>query len=138
MKRELKFRGWDDAEKKLYYPKDLFELDGFWYEDTREGILQGCLIVDSYGSRRYFNLSQYTGLKDKNGREIYDGDIVQYNYRSSYDFINFEVKWSYESLGWILQSKSGDVLVNQLTPAGYRFEFIEVVGNIFENPELIK
>jgi uncharacterized phage protein (TIGR01671 family) len=84
-----------------------------------------------------FPVQQYIGLLDKNGREIYSGDIIQYNQNSSYDKMNFEVKWSELSLGWIFQSKTGEVLVNEWTPKGARFNYIEIVGNVFENPELV-
>jgi uncharacterized phage protein (TIGR01671 family) len=80
---------------------------------------------------------QYTGLTDKNGKEIYEGDIVQYNQNSSYDNMDFIAKWSDDKLGFIFQSNSGEQLVNQ-TPHLNRFKHLEVVGNIFENPELLK
>ena len=128
--REIKFRVWDKSQNKfLDYPcyfnnKDFNEFTAFdrYFKCDEEGCI----------------LQQYTGLKDKNGREIYEGDIVQYNRRSSYDGINFEVKWSEDNWGWVLVSKNKDYLVNERTPEGYRYEFIEIVGNIFENPDLLK
>lgn len=83
-------------------------------------------------------IQQYTGLKDKNGKEIYEGDIVQYNVGSSYENMSFIVQWSGDSLGYILQSQSGDVLTNSWTPNGNRFNFIKLKGNLFETPELLK
>ena len=77
MNREIKFRAYDSLEKKMYYPKDIFEGQGIWYEDDREGCLNVNLVTDSYGSRRKFEMMQYTGLKDKNGREIYEGDVIK-------------------------------------------------------------
>ena len=128
--REIKFRVWDKFQNKFldhscyFNSKDFNEFTAFerYFKCDEEGCI----------------LQQYTGLKDKNGREIYEGDIVQYNRRSSYDGINFEVKWSEDNWGWVLVSKNKDYLVNERTPEGYRYEFIEIVGNIFENPDLLK
>lgn len=80
----------------------------------------------------------YTGLNDTDGISIFEGDIIQYKQNSSYDGVKFEVKWSENCLGWIFQSANGDVLVNEWTPNGNRFNFLEINGNIFENPELLK
>jgi hypothetical protein len=52
--------------------------------------------------------------------------------------MGFIVQWSGDSLGYILQSQSGDILTNSCTPNGNRFNFIELKGNIFETPELLK
>jgi uncharacterized phage protein (TIGR01671 family) len=83
-------------------------------------------------------VQQYTGLKDSKGVEIYEGDIVQYNQNSNYDGTNFEVTWSDDSFGWVLKSNNGDYLTNMITPNGPRYNFLEAVGNIFENPELLE
>ena len=81
---------------------------------------------------------QYTGLKDKNGILIFEGDLVQYNQNSNYDGINFEVVWSDASFGWVLKSKTGDYLTNQITPNGPRYNFLEIISNVCKTPELIK
>ena len=112
--REIKFRVWD--------------LDGgvmFDWENCRDTQL----LNDAFDGRRAVAM-QFTGLKDKTGREIYEGDLIQYNCRSSYDGVNFEVKWSEDTWGWVLASKTGDYLANEYTPEGNRYKFIEVVGNI--------
>lgn len=115
--RQLKFRVWDNDQKQFHY----FELHNITVPDR-------LLVQDKYP------VQQYTGLKDKNGVEIYEGDIIQYNVGSSYDHMDFEVKFAEESLGWIFQSKTGEVLVDEWTPNGNRFSFIEVIGNVFDAP----
>jgi len=97
--REIKFRAWNNAEKKMY-PE---------VEDIRE--------------RYEIYLMQYTGLKDKNGQEIYEGDILKFNTKGGNEMI-YEVKW--RGKGFKPTRMSED---NQ--------EEIEIIGNIYENPELL-
>jgi uncharacterized phage protein (TIGR01671 family) len=114
--RELKFRVYIPDHEKFSY----FRLGEFDYSDR-------------YLYQHQYPVQQYTGLKDSKGVEIYEGDLVQYNQNSSYDRIDFEIIWSDTTLGWVLKSKTGDYLTNEMTPKGARYNFLEVVGNIFEN-----
>ena len=124
MNRPIKFRVWDKRETKGRSTQNMLydaQLHHLWQD-----------FVDYPG----YELMQYTGLTDKNGKEIYEGDIVQYNQNSSYDNMDFIAKWSDDKLGFIFQSNSGEQLVNQ-TPHLNRFKHLEVVGNIFEHSELL-
>ncbi len=142
--REIKFRIWDKEYEEFsnWTNRDpFFDVTSgkifFWERVKREdGTYAPDVVLEEVGDR--FILQQFTGLKDRNGKDIYEGDFIQYNQQSSYDGINFETIWSDAALGWIFKSKSGDCLVNEKTPNGYRYEFIEVIGNIFENKELLK
>lgn len=116
MNREIKFRGWDDSIKCMF-TSDSVGISNFF----------------SHANRWKYIIQQYTGLKDSKGVDIYEGDLIQYNQNSSYDGMSFEVKWSEDSLGYIFQSKTGEVLTNEWTPNGNRFKLIEVVGNVHEN-----
>src|SRR5690606_11227640 len=78
-------------------------------------------------------LMQYTGLKDKNGREIYEGDIVLYdrNIHKDIDTAKFKVVWAKDR--YVLQEIKHKYYIDDVT-----WELVEVIGNIYENPELME
>ena len=113
MTREIKFRVWDKAFKRM--------------KVTGIGINNGVLDGDDV------EIMQYTGLKDKNGKEIYEGDIVK---GKGLDFYNPDVtRVVVEWLGcgsWYPFADNEDNM-----PYPYP-EAEEVIGNIYENPELLE
>ena len=100
---ELKFRAWDKRFKKFDYG-------------------QGSLLL-RHNSDDYEKVQQYIGLKDKNGKEIYRGDIVK-----TKDGKLFEVVYNKEYARYQLGNK------RTIMP----LDCLEVVGNIYENKELLK
>lgn len=108
--REIKFRAWD-KERKLM---DIVTTISF-----ASGLVQG----KQHHNREYpqeIELMQYTGLKDKNGKEIYESDIVK------------------EVLVGVVEYDAPSFYA--ITPKGSHFhanEDCEVIGNIYENPELL-
>ncbi len=102
--------------------------------DGSDDIEKACLRYPSQ-----LGLMQYTGLKDKNGKEIYEGDIVKYEVWKRFhgdmsehtSAVEFNEKWA----GW--WPMVGHTVVDD----GYynwEVENIEIIGNIYESPELIK
>ena len=83
-----------------------------------------------------FNLMQYTGLKDKNGVEIYEGDIVR-----PLEHSNYVVKWYNEesggvsTYGYYMEVTGMPDVVASINPI--QAKKLEVIGNIYENPELL-
>lgn len=135
MCRPIKFRGWNDVEKKMYSPTELFNLQGFWWEDTPEGELQGSLVTDSYGTRRHFTLMQYVGVNTWNGDEIFEGDIVENG--SGRKFI---VEWAYLSFEFreLERQENGTLYKDRVVSyIGDLSATCRIVGNVFETPTLL-
>ncbi len=113
--REIKFRAWDKIEKIMY-------LD---VQDEYDFIC-GSKIAESFGELledEDFIVMQFTGLKDKNGKEIFEGDILFDGTVKSF------VIWKEE------ESMFG--INNGKYELGY-YNNWEVIGNIYENPELLE
>jgi uncharacterized phage protein (TIGR01671 family) len=110
--REIKFRAWDKALKFMHSGNQFISM----YLDK-----DGCLNSPE------LEFLQYTGLKDKNGKEIFEGDIINDCSR-----------------GWTVKtSDNGAWLLDYANGSGEKYLYpinkhIEVIGNIYENPELLK
>ena len=102
--REIKFRAWE----------------------TIDGVMWEWPAVIQFGFKILTDPThitmQYTGLKDKNGKEIYEGDIVSFKVGKGM------VAWDDGSAGFVVE--------NELMAVVY-FKETEVIGNIYENPELV-
>lgn len=109
--RKIKFRAWSKKECKMIrgYPRILEGIFDSFIEDIT-GSVYG---AESWG----MVLMQYTGLKDKNGKEIYEGDIV-HGIRNGTEVV--DLYQEYDMIGYDIN-----------------LEKSEVIGNIYENPELL-
>lgn len=120
--REIKFRAWDADMGMMIFPKKHYapkyasgHLSEFYNPEENEFHI-------AYDEDERFTLMQFTGLKDKNGKEIYEGDML-FN----------------PAGGSIVSFHSGRFVVGDFGVDLYRFagENKEVIGNIYETPELL-
>lgn len=133
MKREIKFRG-KSLSKWIY---------GGWFTNSDEDCLKTYIFDRIYGSIEIdkTTVGQFTGLKDKNGVDIYDGDIIKternivevFFGKRTFKVIIYGKKDEIEVNGWLIKNKKGetDVLDSSFCEG-------EIIGNIHENPELLK
>lgn len=119
MNREIKFRAWDSTLKQ-FLPNIQNHLGN---DEWAFGN-----ILKENGNR--FNVNQYTGLKDKNGKEIYEGDIIKYFNHRFRDPIIHEVEYHSEGTSFSIPNLH---TMEDFEPE----EGIEIIGNIYENPELL-
>lgn len=132
MKNDIKFRIWDNLKAEWCDNQSIWRL-----KTSNNGAKIEPPAI-------YFNqhpdgvtIQQYTGLKDKNQNDIYQGDILQYQYLDNNNF--------YEATGEVIWNTGIDCYNNMF--AGWEVTFgqktkyinknCEVIGNIFENPELL-
>lgn len=125
MKREIKFRVWDE-----FVPKDLSE--AVYNKPTGMMINWDYVKESSYlldGIKGIFPIMQYTGLKDKKGKEIYEGDILRqeetFPESSDAEVVFFEGAFRVKDLGGDIQELLCDVYKDSV-----------IIGNIYENPNL--
>jgi len=143
--REIKFRAWD-KDKKQWLRVDTVACivlygNGEIGFDTGYGVIP---INSNYAGLQNIELMQYTGLHDKNGKEIYEGDILKEPNTIFGDFLSV-VEWGKleiclgwtdtpEMVGWMQKPLNKKYDSYPL----YIYWDTEIIGNIYENPELLR
>lgn len=115
--REIKFRAWDLDEKKMYLIDKL---------TTEEWVTYTSKHVTGKGNTVF---QQYTCLKDKNGIEIYEGDVVK---DCSHTGGIFKIEWCDDLIGYYAPV---DWVEEEYLSLGLMD--VEIIGNIYENPDLL-
>ena len=130
MSREIKFRAWDKETGKMHYQINKPRTDE---NINDELIIQfDCTGYSARTKNKYIGsdcLMQYTGLKDKNGKEIFEGDVV-FSESNQY-YKQDEIVWDCYDMGWDIGKKDSWKLRSPMSSK------TEIIGSIYENPELI-
>lgn len=135
--RDIKFRVWDKEYDLMYEDVGIignrlileYELDEDWEE-----IDQTCYVDIDETNEEYFKIMQYTGIKDINGKEIYDGDVIQ-DITDGVKGIKGVISWSDAKLMYLFENKSLRIGLELCRLYGPE---LEIIGNIYENPGLLE
>ncbi|MCJ8153207.1 YopX family protein [Chryseobacterium sp. SSA4.19] len=127
--RQIKFRIWDTED--MIYPDQYFNFinASFWNIKTTE---EKTIKLDTLN---YQSLMQYTGIKDMEGNEIYEGDILR-----NFNGKKYVILWDSGDAGFVSVDLKEYILKpeSRLDERDLVWVVCEVIGNIHENPELLK
>lgn len=139
MTREIKFRAKTVMDIEPLAMKKGYWVEGHYYEDLQDGEwcswIQECNDITHYKVDKN-TLGQFTGLMDKNGKEIYEGDIVD-AWSAGGHLPNGIIKWGEGIAGFFIMPPKCNA-VWHLVGNDENKETLEVLGNIHDNPELLK
>lgn len=153
--REFKFRAWDKNNSCMYYSNDIgddiiwtLDKDGICVHEQYQKVCPNTGVI-SYGWQKVETvIMQFTGLTDKNGKEIYEGDIVKIVQDYSIKYANKpEPSFPFDSIAKIdfdsVNAKFTLENDEEQTGIGYYagwsgWNWLEIIGNIYSNPELLE
>lgn len=133
-----KFRAYSKEENEMYYPHNDKNVD--WTIDDETGFIAPLVNLGGgmWGMIDKYELMQSTGLKDKNGVEIFEGDLVSISVQNGFDCLDNKVcivKNSIEHSGLVCATIDEDLEYRIFNTELFEEYTYEVIGNIYENPE---
>lgn len=139
MSRVIKFRAWDVRNSQMVYEPFLFQKRPDYLDNPEPFVYYGDDRDYEDGIARLCYVMQFTGLHDKNGKEIYEGDVVRFYIDDEAMQYTYTVEWDDFSYKLIHATPHLDRLcwggINRISEIGWE---VEVIGNIYENPELLQ
>jgi uncharacterized phage protein (TIGR01671 family) len=120
--REIKFRVWDKYDK-CFIEQNLLPFK-LWFDEEE------FIKYEDENIMRYptdIILMQYTGIKDKNGKEIYENDLITWGGGGIHQIEFRDTSWAFKNEDWLLSMITSE-----------EKSTFEIIGNVFENPELLK
>lgn len=117
MNRTIKFRAWDKEDKTITY-FDFFDYTGFLYD---------LYSAEQWNEKDKYIFQQFTGLIDKNGKEVYEGDIIKYN-----EYSNYGIRKMTEVVKFL------DGGFQPFCECDFYVKNYKIIGNIYGNPEFLK
>src|SRR5690625_2012773 len=141
--REIKFRAWvnekdNEYSRMVHSEQAIVTILGHKYGGKGVAKPAGFSDIDNQPKPERYVLMQYTGLKDKNGKEIYEGDIVKITNPFAEDIISKVVWGGTEYPAFDLPKYDGDTM-NAFSAIRFNGDDeMEVIGNIFEHKELLE
>jgi uncharacterized phage protein (TIGR01671 family) len=138
--REIKFRAWDGQRMYCFdnhaYTLDYNDISGWNVYPNKPDYKGKWTTGESSKSAELFCLMQYAGLKDKNGREIYEGDIIFDLWTKMVYAVKFGFCKKYAFNGWYCESEDRIASINGDNGEGQN-SAIEIIGNIYEHEYLL-
>ena len=132
--REIKFRAWYKITKEMEYLKDTSW--PYWGD---------CILENSDADGTdtgNYKIMQFTGLKDRNGKEIYEGDILSPGYTDDELFVvvfdETKARFAEKRVSKNYPTHAGFIMDGSFLRTVLSSQRIEIIGNIYENPELLK
>ncbi len=126
--RKLAFRAWDKENNRM---ETTFEV-------TSQGVIKFTPLGMTTKYLEHFILMQFTGMKDKNGKEIYESDLLMCE-----EGIRYKLEWEEQYGGYRLYFWGGkdwdwDEQIDDMYDYQTKRISLEIIGNLYENPELLK
>lgn len=130
--RKTKYKVWDKQSEKMFFVLDIDFVSGII--TASEDMSLSNIVQLPYDNSEFSILLQFTGLKDKNEKECYKGDIIRYKYYHLSKILTGIAKVEWDNGAYFLT----DINIKRNYPMYLADLSFEIIGNIYQNKELLK